>query len=590
MEGQRAPATGGSRLGNVLGGFVAGLYSVPEGIGYASLAGIGPMLGIYAGMIPVAVAAATTGSVLLMSTLTSAIALTMGGILADVGYTGDDVARAVFTMSLLAGLMMAALGLLRLGRVVNYVSNAVMTGFVMGVAILIMVGKADDIFGFDPAGISNKVAKAAAIVVQPGEWDPATAAVGLGTIALAFVLKAIPALERYALVLVVAIGTIAVWLVGIDTALILDAATIPTGLDALPIPTGIDSLPDPAMIPSLLVGSASIAIVALAQGAGIRPAFPNPDGSRSSASRDFLGQGLGNVAGAFFQAAPTGGSLSRTAVSADGGATNRSAGLVAAATVVILVVALGPVVGQIPEAVIGGLLFVIGVELVLGRVPDALLAWRTGASPMLLFAVTLTLTLSVPLQWAILAGAMLSLVAYVLASSSRIELQRVTRDDVGWLLSDDVPTTLPPDEPVLLRYAGPNFFADVTSVFERLPAADPARPGVVVLDLGALTDFSSTTLKQLATYQRTLAASGSGLVLAGVGEPSRKVLERTGLLEQLGGDNVLPPDPHPGLALDLAWQRGQALLERPHTTGGPESADPATTPTVRSNKEKNHRG
>ena len=70
-------------IGNVVGGFVAGLYSVPEGIGYASLAGINPMYGIYAGMVPVAVAAAATGSVLMMSTPTSAIALTMGGVLDD---------------------------------------------------------------------------------------------------------------------------------------------------------------------------------------------------------------------------------------------------------------------------------------------------------------------------------------------------------------------------------------------------------------------------------------------------------------------------------------------------------------------------
>ena len=78
-------------IGNIIGGFVAGLYSVPEGIGYASLAGLNPMLGIYSGMVPVAVAATATGSVLLMSTLTSAIALTMGGILDSTGYTGDQV-------------------------------------------------------------------------------------------------------------------------------------------------------------------------------------------------------------------------------------------------------------------------------------------------------------------------------------------------------------------------------------------------------------------------------------------------------------------------------------------------------------------
>lgn len=557
------PATRSRRrvgIGDLVGGFVAGLYSVPEGIGYASVAGIGPMLGIYAGMVPVAVAAAVTGSVLMMSTLTSAIALTMGGILDQSGYSGDEIQRAVVTMALLAGLLMAALGVLKLGRIVDFVSNAVMTGFVMGVAILIMVGKFDEIFGYDPAGISNKVVKAADILVHPGAWDIPTAAVGLGTIALAFGLKAIPRLERYALVISVLVGTVVVWLLAADTTLISDEAAIPTGLAALPIPTSLSMLPDPTMIPDLLVGAGAIAIVALAQGAGIRPAFPNPDGSPSSASRDFLGQGLGNVAGAFFQATPTGGSLSRTAVAADGGATSRAAGLVAAATVLVLVVVFGPVVGQIPEAVIGGLLFVIGVELVLGRLPDARLAMSTGLRPALLFGVTLVLTLSVPLQWAIISGAFLSLVAFVVASASQGDLRRLVRDDGDWALSGEIPTTLPADEPLLLRYTGPNFFADVPTIVERLPSADPAAAGVLVLDMGVLQVPSSTMLKSLGRYHAALTSQGSGLVLIGVAPRPHAILERTGLLDQIGAQNVLASDARLTASIEDGERRGRERL------------------------------
>jgi sulfate permease, SulP family len=549
-------------IGNLIGGFVAGLYSVPEGIGYASLAGVSPMLGIYSGMVPVAIAAFFTGSVLMMSTLTSAIALTMGGILDEAGYTGARVPQAVFTMALLAGLLMVALGALKLGTIVNYVSNAVMTGFVMGVAILIMVGKASDIFGYDPAGISNKVVKAAEIVTHPGSWDPTTTAIGVGTIVLAFALKAVPQLAKYALVLVVIIGTAVVWLLSLDTTVIADNFAIPTGLTALPIPTGLDDLPDLVMIPTLLLGSVSVAVVALAQGAGIRPAFPNPDGSASSASRDFLGQGLGNVAGAFFQATPTGGSLSRTAVGADGGATSRVAGFAAAGTVILLVVLLGPVVGQIPEAVIGGLLFVIGVELVTGRIPDARLAWQAGRRPMVLFAVTLLLTLTIPLQWAILGGAFLSLAAYVAASGSRPALKWLERDGDDWLMSDEIPATLPSDVPLLVRYSGPDFFADVPTVAERLPAADPKAPGVLVLDVGELGAYSSTMLKELAKYHARLAAAGSGLVLISVSEHARATLAATGLLETLGADNVLPADPHLVASVEQGMGRGRDLLEQ----------------------------
>jgi SulP family sulfate permease len=261
-----------------------------------------------------------------------------------------------------------------------------------------------------------------------------------------------------------------------------------------------------------------------------------------------------------FQSTPTGGSLSRTAVSADGGARHRRAGYVAGITVLLLVVFFGPVVGAIPEAVIGGLLFVIGVELVLGRLPDARLAWHTGRRERVLLVVTLVLTMTVPLQWAIIIGAFLSLFAFVSASSSRVELRRAVHDDRGWLWREDIPDVLPTDEPLLLRYTGPNFFAYVTAMGSQLPAAPPAGPGVLVLDVGSLQEFSSTTLKHIEKYRADLAAAGSGLVLTGIGTDSRETLVRTELLERLGEGNVLADDPHVGASIELGLRRGTELL------------------------------
>lgn len=550
------------RIGDVIGGFVAGLYSVPEGIGYAQLAGINPMYGIYAGMAPVALAAMFTGSVLMMSTFTSAIALTMSGVLTNGGFSTAEMPQAVFTLSLLVGVLMTVFGILGLGKVVNFISNAVMTGFVMGVAVLITVGKFDDIFGYKPSGISNKVVQALDIVVHPGDWDVTTTLVGFGTIAAVFALKAVKPLERYALVIVVFAGTFVVWIFGIDTKTIADIATIPSGLDAIPIPTSTADLPDLSMIAALAAGAFSITLVALAQGAGIRPAFPNPDGSRSSASRDFLGQGIGNIGGALFQAAPTGGSLSRTAVSADGGARSRMAGYVAAATVLVLVVLLSAVVSAIPSAVIGGLLFVIGVELVMGRMPDARLAWRAGRRSMLLFVVTLALTLTVPLQWAILCGAVLSLLGYVGSSANSRAVQAYGRDDGGWFLSDDVPELIPSGAVSVVRLSGDDFFAEVPALVDELPLPPPdgSARGVLVLDLGNRQTFSSTTLKALQTYHLDLSNAGQVLVLTGVSDGLREVLDRTGFLAVIGPDNVLAHDPHLGADRDAGATRGHQLL------------------------------
>ena len=131
---------------------------------------------------------------------------------------------------------------------------------------------------------------------------------------------------------------------------------------------------------------------------------------------------------------------------------------------------------------------------------------------------------------------------------------------MGWRLDEDVPATLPSDQPVVLRYGGPNFFADVAGFADRLPTPDAAAPGVLVIDLGALEHFSATTLKSLSKLHAAFAAARSGVVLSGVEPGARDVLSRSGLLDQFGEQNVLASDPHIGASLDAGMRRGRELL------------------------------
>ncbi|MCB0968078.1 MAG: STAS domain-containing protein, partial [Ilumatobacter sp.] len=172
-------------------------------------------------------------------------------------------------------------------------------------------------------------------------------------------------------------------------------------------------------------------------------------------------------------------------------------------------------------------------------------------------------TLVVALQWAIIGGAVLSLLAYVGASSSSARLLRLVRDGDGWLVTDDLPDTLPADEPIVVRYTGPNFFAAMSSIGDDLPDPDPDHPGVLVLDLGALRHYSSTLLKQLEHYVDRLQRAGSSLVLLQVEDDQRRILDRVGLLDRIGADNVLPPDRHLDVVLRTGTERAMQLFDRP---------------------------
>jgi len=300
---------------NIISGLAAGLFSIPEGMAYAQLANVNPIYGMYSGIVATIVASLSTGTILMMSTLTSAIALATGSVLDKAGIQSSQLPQALFTVTFLVGAIMFVLGIARLGSIVNFVSNAVMTGFVAGTALLIILGQEHHLTGYDPVG-ANYFDKTINWLRNISQWEVATVAVSVAVIIFMVLLKRIRPLEKFAAIIVLVVASIIVNVFHIQTALVSSIATIPNGLPHF-------MLPNFTLIPQLALGSISVALVALAQGAGISTAVPNPDGSKSSQSRDFLGEGLGNLAGSFFQSMGTGGSLSRTGISVGAGANSR---------------------------------------------------------------------------------------------------------------------------------------------------------------------------------------------------------------------------------------------------------------------------
>lgn len=550
-----AAASGADRGGLASGaaaGLATGVFSIPEGMAYAQLAGVNPLYGLYSGIVATLVASLTTGTVLMISTLTSAIALSTASVL-DAAGASDGNAGAVFTITLLTGGIMLVLGLLRLGLVVNFVSQGVMTGFVAAASLLIVVGEMGDFSGYDPQG-ANKLAQIVDWFANIGHWEPTTTTVAVVTVLLVLAGKRIPAIEKLAPVLVLAVMTVAVALLGLPSvATVADIAEIPRGL---PTPT----LPDFSLIPDLALGSVSVAIVALVQGSGISTAYPNPDGSRASVDRDFIGQGLGNVAAAFFQSMPTGGSLSRTGISVGGGAANRWGGVFAAVWLALLVLLFGSLAEAVPLAVIAGLLFVIGVELIVGRLATARLTEHASFGSLVAMTVTFATALFIPLQWTIFIGAGLSLVLYIAASYRAGRAFRLVRRDDGYWRETDLPEALPSGQVVAIGFRGTWFYAEVPRLRDRMPDPADATGSVVILRMRHVPDMHGTGLSLLDDYVDRLAAGGNVLLLEGVGPRLHETLARTGLEGKIGGDHIFEVTDGITESLDCAWDHAHELL------------------------------
>ena len=233
----------------------------------------------------------------------------------------------------------------------------------------------------------------------------------VGTVAVWAVFHFVKPLKSFAILLALVVVTAVVAIARVDVETVGDIASISNSLPPLTVPNF-------AVMPELLVGGVAVALVALAQAAGISAAVPNPDGSRSNMSGDFTAQGAANLAGGFFGALPAGGSLSRTGVATSAGAQTRWAGIFAGIWLALLVLIAGSAAEIIPMPVIGGLIFVIGLELVAGRLPDIKLVLRVAPISAVAMLITFAATTQLPLHTAILIGVITSLVLYCVKARS----------------------------------------------------------------------------------------------------------------------------------------------------------------------------
>ena len=536
---------------DAVAGLVTGLFSIPEGMAYASIGGFNPVAGLYSGVVSTIVGSMFARTVLMVTTLTSALALSSRSVLTDAGLDPSDPAN-VAALAIVVGVVMLVLGLLKFGSIMNFVSNAVMTGFTAGIALQIIAGVIGDATGYRPDS-HNTIGKFIDAFAHIGSWEIGPCLVAVATVAVWAVFHFIKPLEAFAILIALVVVTLGVGLLGVQVETVSDIASIPNALPPF-------SVPNFAAMPELLVGGLAVALVGLAQAAGISAAVPNPDRSRPSTSGDFVAQGAANVAGGLFGALPTGGSLSRTGVAVSAGAQTRWAGIFAGLWLAALVLVAGSLAERIPMPVIGGLILVIGAELVMGRWADIKLVVRTAPLSAVAMLVTFAATTQLPLHTAILIGALTSLVLYCAKASQAAELIALSRTDGDWWVVP-VPDAVANDAVTVLQYSGVGLFAEVPRIDEDWPRVEDSNNAVVVLGMHTLPDVpSSKVIKALRRWAEDLAANGGRLIIAGVSPATAKVFEHAGLVELLGADGMVLATDRLFEATEEAVRRGEVWI------------------------------
>jgi SulP family sulfate permease len=502
------------------------IVAIPDAIASAILAGVNPTYGFNALMVGTPVGSLFTSSQFMNIGLTAAMMMAVGD--ATAGIDISEILTALVTLTVLIGVFQLALGLLKLGVFTRFISNAVMVGFLTGVATVLILGQLGDLTGYSST-YSNKVMQAVDLLLHPREIDIASTLVGLGTMAVILLLGRTP-FRNYSLALAVLVSSIAVALLGLDTVeLVGDTNEI---VGAIPLP----ALPDLSLVRRLLLPAVSIGLLGLIQAAGISQTVPNPDGEYPDPSGDFNGQGIANIASGFFRGLPLGGSLGGTGIVLSAGAKSRWANVFMGLLVGAFVLLFANQVEQVAIPAVAAVLIVAGFGTYdFEAIKDVRDVSRAS---LLVMGTTFLATLTLPIQEAILVGIILSILDFVYTSSKDIQLVELAPTEDGGLEAKPPPAELTDNSITVLYGWGALFFAGARTLEELLPRVQQARRPIVILRLRGRSQIRSTLVRIVERYAKKLQANGGKLMLSGVSERVKEQLDKTETTETVPEEDI----------------------------------------------------
>jgi SulP family sulfate permease len=481
---------------------------------------------------------------------TSALSLAVASSL--VGMPADLKLQAVYMLAFLVGVIQITLGLFKMGYLVRFVPFSVMTGFLNGVAVLIILGQFSDFTGYS-SPFSNRVVQALDTVLNFQKIQLPILIVGLTTVILILLFNRSQKTRPYSLIFAMIIAS--------ALAALPAFKLVPTVGDVTKVPGVLPhfQIPNMSMFLSLIIPAFALSIIGLVQGAGISQGYPNPDGKFPDPSGDFFGQGVANLVTSFFHGMPAGGSLSGTALVVSAGAKTRWANVFVGILIAIIILLFSHVVELIAMPALAGLLIVIGFQTIK---PTAILnVWQTGLTPRAVMVITFIGTLIMPLQFAVLLGVGISIVLYISQQANRIKLVEIVPQKSGFPTERPAPSQLPSHQITMLMPYGSLFYAAATTLEENLPAAENSNNAVVILLLRGYDEFGSTMIGVLDRYTRTIQDHGGKLILAGISETVLTQLKRTGLLELIGEENIFKVQHEFGLAANQSYEAAEKWLE-----------------------------
>lgn len=396
---------------DLIAGFTGAVIVLPQGVAFATIAGLPPEFGLYTAMITPIIAALFGSSRHLISGPTTAISIVVFAAISNHAEPGTpEFISLALTLTFLAGVYQLAFGLARLGSLVNFVSHTVVIGFTAGAAILIATSQVKNVLGIQIPRGESFFHTWLEIGGQIGQTNLYILTIALITLISALLIKRYtPKIPNLLIALI--IGSLVALLFSDSNANIQLVGEIPAQLPPL-------SLPDFsfASIKMLAPEAFAVALLGLIEAVSISRAIATKSNQRINANQEFIGQGLSNMTGSFFSSYAGSGSFTRSGINYESGAKTPVSAIFAAIILMLIVLLIAPLTAYLPVAAMGGVILIVAYNLIDTHHIKQILKYSRSESSILL--TTFFATLFLELEFAIYLGVLLSLVLFLARTST----------------------------------------------------------------------------------------------------------------------------------------------------------------------------
>jgi sulfate permease, SulP family len=525
--------------GDVAAGIAVAALIVPKNLGYAGIAGIPLQNGLYAAAAGAVIYALFCTSRQISTGPSSSLAAVAGGAVVVTGLVGSQAAELVAAIALLTGVLFLAVALLRMGWIARFLSKAVVTGFLAGAAIDVVIGELPKLTGTSSDG-ANAWRELGSWIGSLAEVHWATVLVGAAALAVIITLRFVAPSVPGALVLVVA-GVLAGYLLDLDEHGVALVGDVPSGLPA-------PDLPDMELVKqeivTIVLASVALLLIGFSQTAGDARLFAARHNYLVDLDQESVAQGMANVGAGAFQGMPVTTSLSASSLNESAGARTPVASLVTGGLVLLTLVALAPVFSELPAAVLGAVI-IDAVVFGMIDIPELRRLHRVARFDFVIAVAAVISVLSVGVLAGVVVGVALSLgwLVYV-ATSPPMPLLGRQAGTLAFRELDENPQDETFPGVAVLRLDGGLFFATAEALEERVRELVGTHPRSLVIDLAGVSFMDSQGADSLTAIQQLVESSGGTLRLAHAKQQVFAVLQADGFVDRLGADHIHPNVAH----------------------------------------------